>query len=244
VVYDLPIGGLLPDQVPRDGHTARRRPPRGGVRARAALGLRDARGALLGGLAPGTEAGIVCLDLEAVDADLEDTIGQLRRVRTRLRPVAVWRAGAACAVTEPAAWPNPEAQALCRSWDTHTGLKDAVAPPPLSPLYMSRVAARSEGLDFLADRLAGVQPDGDANPNISLALTLATFAALPQWLALPFCAAVPPAPAGTLLLEDRPGRGLEKVEGAVRVGRQLIGGFGLPEGERERLRKQLLCECC
>ena len=65
-----------------------------------------------------------------------------------------------------------------------------------------------------------------------------------QWLALPFCAAVPPAPAGTLLLEDRPARGAQKAEGAVRAGRRLIGGFGLPEGERERLRKQLLCECC
>jgi hypothetical protein len=31
-------------------------------------------------------------------------------------------------VAQPAAWPNPEAQALCRSWDTHTGLKDAAAP--------------------------------------------------------------------------------------------------------------------
>ena len=177
-------------------------------------------------------------------------------MKQRLRPVAVFRAGARHPVTEPAAWPNPEAQALCRpSWDSQSGLKDKTAPPPVNALFAAAVAGRAAGLEFLAGRL----PNGDCNPNVPLTLTLGTFAARPQWLSLPYCeelgACPPPLP---LLLADKPAEGLTNLEEEeeeeedqkqedLRVmvaGRQLIGGFELSEEEQGQLRRALLCGCC
>lgn len=90
-------------------------------------------------------------------------------------------------MTEPFRWPNPEAAAIARpSWDRHSGVKDATAPPPVNPLFANAVAARSEGMRFLAERLRG-GPSGDHNPNVRLEMTLALFTTRPEWLALPFC---------------------------------------------------------
>ena len=178
----------------------------------------------------------------------------------RLRPVAVWRAGKPATVTEPHAWPNPEAVAMARpSWDNAGGLKDDTPPPPVNPLYANAVAARAEGLGYLADRaLMVARTNGDSNPNMPLALTLATFGSKPQWLALPFCEAVEEEEPELLLLEDK-----QPIEKAVAVApmapgglslslgaaqRRLIGGFALSDeewaAEQARARQQLLCGCC
>ena len=72
----------------------------------------------IGSLAVGREADVTALSLETVDAELEDCQSQLRRVRQRLRPRAVWRAGVPGRITEPVQWPNPAAIARQRSaWD-------------------------------------------------------------------------------------------------------------------------------
>lgn len=241
VVYDLPtcltkfmaIGMPLVDAI----RAATATPA-------AALNLRDDTGRLLGSLSVGAEADISCFILEEVDVQLEDPLGQLRHVSERLRPAAVWKAGVSATVTEPFRWPNPEAAAMCRpSWNTYTGVKDAVPPPPVNPLYANAVAGRSEGLRFLAEKLDG--PSGDHNPNMTLELTLGLFATAPQWLALPFCEAVETNTTELLMIED-----IVMVDAtatpSVRasVSRQLIGGFGLSDDERERQRQRLLCGCC
>ena len=47
----------------------------------------------IGSLSPGTCADVSILRLEDCDMMLEDTQGQMRRVRQRIVPVAVWRNG-------------------------------------------------------------------------------------------------------------------------------------------------------
>lgn len=72
----------------------------------------------IGSLAVGREADVTVLSLDTVDVELEDCQSQLRRVRKRLRPRAVWRAGVPGRITSPAQWPNPASIARQRAaWD-------------------------------------------------------------------------------------------------------------------------------
>lgn len=72
----------------------------------------------IGSLGVGREADVTVLSLDRVDTELEDCQSQLRRVRQRLRPRAVWRAGAPGSITSPARWPNPASIARQRAaWD-------------------------------------------------------------------------------------------------------------------------------
>ena len=72
----------------------------------------------IGSLTVGREADVTVLSLDAVDTELEDCQSQLRRVRKRLCPRAVWRAGVQGRITSPAQWPNPAAIARQRAaWD-------------------------------------------------------------------------------------------------------------------------------
>ena len=54
----------------------------------------------IGSLSPGVCADVVVLRLEDWDEMLEDAQGQLRRVRQRISPVAVWRSGQRVQVTD------------------------------------------------------------------------------------------------------------------------------------------------
>lgn len=125
----------------------------------------------------------------------------------------------------------------------------------VNPLYANVVAARSEGLHFLVERLDG--PSGDFNPNISLQMTLGMFATTPQWLALPFCehVSVTVEPVGldqkqqeVLMIEDDQkmdnGAGGSMGLTQRQAQRQLIGGFGLSEEEQALIQRRLVCGCC
>ena len=54
------------------------------------------------------EADIAVLSFDEIDMELEDTIGQMRRIERRLAAAAVWRAGVPGAITRPRKFPNPE----------------------------------------------------------------------------------------------------------------------------------------
>ncbi len=62
----------------------------------------------IGTLNPGREADVAVLSLDPVDMLLEDCQAQMRRIRQRLVPCAVWRAGQAAAITTPLHFPNQE----------------------------------------------------------------------------------------------------------------------------------------
>jgi hypothetical protein len=104
----------------------------------------------------------------------------------------------------------------------------------------------------LAERLDG--PSGDFNPNISLQMTLGMFATTPQWLALPFCEAVSATQVvergaeweqhDALMIEDVRAVDSPKRLNQKKAQRQLIGGFGLSEGDQALVRQRLLCGCC
>ncbi len=61
---------------------------------------------LIGSLRVGREADITVLGLDKVDVDLEDSHGQLRRIKQRVVPVRVWRAGMEYPISELPVWPN------------------------------------------------------------------------------------------------------------------------------------------
>ena len=72
----------------------------------------------IGSLEVGREADVTVLSLDTVDTELEDCQSQLRRVRKRIRPRAVWRAGVPGRITSPAQWPNLATIARQRAaWD-------------------------------------------------------------------------------------------------------------------------------
>ena len=62
----------------------------------------------IGTLGVGREADVAILGLEDVDLDLEDCQAQMRRIKERLTPCAVWRAGKQGTITQPLQWPNRE----------------------------------------------------------------------------------------------------------------------------------------
>jgi len=70
----------------------------------------------IGTLGVGREADIAVLSVENVDMVLEDCQSQLRRVRRRIVPKAVWRAGVAHSITHPKRFPNPETIQAQRTW--------------------------------------------------------------------------------------------------------------------------------
>lgn len=61
----------------------------------------------IGTLGVGREADVAVLNFDEIDMELEDTIGQMRRIEHRLTAVAVWRAGEPGAITQPRLFPNP-----------------------------------------------------------------------------------------------------------------------------------------
>ena len=82
----------------------------------------------IGTLAVGREADVTVLSLDKVDTELEDCQSQLRRVRKRLRPQAVWRSGVSGRITSPAQWPNPEVIARQRAAWNLLEVRDAHPP--------------------------------------------------------------------------------------------------------------------
>lgn len=54
----------------------------------------------IGSLSVGNEADITILKIEGCDIDLHDSIGQMRRVKHKFVPKAVWRAGEMCPILD------------------------------------------------------------------------------------------------------------------------------------------------
>ncbi len=82
----------------------------------------------IGSLAVGREANVTVLSLDAIDLELEDCQSQMRRVRERLTPRAVWRSGVLGKITSPTQWPNPATIARQRkAWD-HLEVRDPHPP--------------------------------------------------------------------------------------------------------------------
>ena len=65
-------------------------------------------GDCIGTLGVGREADVTVLSLDEADLELEDCIGQMRRIDRRLVAAAVWRAGEPGTITEPKQFPNAE----------------------------------------------------------------------------------------------------------------------------------------
>jgi dihydroorotase len=80
--------------------------------AAAAIGWEDR----IGTLGIGREADVAVLALEDTDMDLEDCHAQMRRIKQRLVPHAVWRAGEPGQITRPRHWQDPEKLAVAREW--------------------------------------------------------------------------------------------------------------------------------
>jgi dihydroorotase len=70
----------------------------------------------IGTLGVGREADIAVFSVEDVDMALEDCQSQLRRIRRRIVPQAVWRAGVAHSITHPKRFPNPETIQAQQAW--------------------------------------------------------------------------------------------------------------------------------
>lgn len=68
----------------------------------AAIGRSD----VIGSLSPGHAADITVVRIEVVDINLEDCHAQLRRIKQRLVPVAVWKDGVRFTTSMPQPFPN------------------------------------------------------------------------------------------------------------------------------------------
>ena len=90
------------------------------ARPAQAIGWQDRAGSLT----VGREADVTVLELAAVDLDLEDCQSQMRRVRQRIIPVAVWRRGEAGVITRPKAFPNPLTIEAQKSWQPLLHIRD------------------------------------------------------------------------------------------------------------------------
>lgn len=82
----------------------------------------------IGTLSVGREADVSVLELRDVDMKLEDTQAQLRRIRQRFVPVAVWRAGEPGTITAPREFPNRPAIEARRSWWPRLVIRDESLP--------------------------------------------------------------------------------------------------------------------
>jgi hypothetical protein len=114
-------------------------------KAAAAIGWADR----LGSLAVGREADIAVFELEAVDVMMPDCCSQLRPCKTRLRPRAVWRAGASFPISElECEWPNPESIACNRGQYEIAEVRDTVPPalpdPDMVAVLKARLGRRGE----------------------------------------------------------------------------------------------------
>ena len=90
-----------------------------------AYGLDD----VIGSLTIGKEADVTILRIEDCDVMMEDCQAQIRNLKKRLVPVAVWRAGTSYPVTRPHPWPNMESRKkVISSWYTNIAIKDEEEP--------------------------------------------------------------------------------------------------------------------
>lgn len=72
----------------------------------------------IGSLLTGKPADVTILKIEDADIDLEDCVGQTRRVKQLFKPVAVWKGGRRFNITKPTFFPNLEARARdARQWN-------------------------------------------------------------------------------------------------------------------------------
>ena len=71
-----------------------------------AFGLADS----VGSLTAGKEADVTVLRIEDCDVMMEDSQGQLRNMKQKLVPVAVWRAGTSYPITKQEPWPSLESR--------------------------------------------------------------------------------------------------------------------------------------
>jgi dihydroorotase len=94
------------------------------ARAAHAIGWADR----LGALEEGREADITVLSLDTVDMNLEDCQSQMRRIKQRLVPAAVWRAGVPGVITQPKQFPNPETIQAQRQWWAQLEVRDQSLP--------------------------------------------------------------------------------------------------------------------
>ena len=90
-----------------------------------AYGLDD----VIGSLSTGREADVTVLRIEDCDVMMEDCQGQIRNLRKRIVPVAVWRSGSSFPVTRSQPWPNMESRKkVISSWYTNMVVKDEKEP--------------------------------------------------------------------------------------------------------------------
>ena len=71
-----------------------------------AFGLEDT----VGSLSVGKEADVTVLRVDDCDVMMEDCQAQIRNLKKRIIPIAVWRAGTSYPVTRPELWPNMESR--------------------------------------------------------------------------------------------------------------------------------------
>ena len=90
-----------------------------------AYGLSDQ----IGSLTTGMEADVTILRVEECNVMMEDCQAQIRNLKQRLVPVAVWRAGTRYPVTCPALWPNIESRKkVISEWYHSLVVKDEQEP--------------------------------------------------------------------------------------------------------------------
>lgn len=94
------------------------------ARAAEAIGWKNR----LGTLAKGREADITVLSLDTVEMDLEDCQSQIRRIKQRITPAAVWRAGKPGTITQPKQFPNREMVQSQRRWWAQLEVRDPSSP--------------------------------------------------------------------------------------------------------------------
>ena len=83
----------------------------------------------IGSLAIGKEADITVLRIDDCDVMMEDCQAQIRNLKKRIVPIAVWRAGTRHLVTRPEPWPNTESRKKCMSeWYNSLVVRDEKEP--------------------------------------------------------------------------------------------------------------------
>ena len=83
----------------------------------------------IGSLDIGKEADITVLRIDDCDIMMEDCQAQIRNLKKRIVPVAVWRAGIRYPVTRSEPWPNMESRKkVISEWYTSLVLKDEKEP--------------------------------------------------------------------------------------------------------------------
>jgi predicted amidohydrolase len=78
----------------------------------------------IGTLGVGREADIAVFSVESVNMELEDCQSQLRRIKQRIVPQAVWRGGVPHPITQPKRFPNAETIQAQRAWWQQLQIRD------------------------------------------------------------------------------------------------------------------------